>query len=212
MEAGTEGSIGRTYTRGRRQPYLIRKWPGSNWALPLGPYTITQLVVFVGSVYFLISYKEVWAHFGPMNLIIGIGLPLLLTYATRHSRIEGRDPLRAGVALASLLLQPRAGYLGGEAFKARGSTVQRGGTFPVAQLPAVLQPPPPSLPARAPGARPWLADLIGDASQITGPPNGHRSGEGNGAGRPRSDHLIPTTGASHRRGAPGRRRPPEVRR
>ena len=101
METGSPGSIGRTYTKGRRQPYLIRKWPGSNWALPLGPYTITQLVVFVGTVYLLIAYREVWAHFGPMNLVIGVGLPLLLTYATRHTRIEGRDPLRAGVALVS---------------------------------------------------------------------------------------------------------------
>jgi hypothetical protein len=50
MEDGAPVSVGRTYTKGRRQPYLIRKWPGSNWALPLGPYTITQLVVFVGSV------------------------------------------------------------------------------------------------------------------------------------------------------------------
>lgn len=113
MDTGSTGSIGRTYTKGRRQPYLIRKWPGSNWALPLGPYTITQLVVFVGTVYLLIAYREVWAHFGPMNLVIGVGVPLLLTYATRHTRIEGRDPLRAGVALVSLLLQPRAGYLGG---------------------------------------------------------------------------------------------------
>jgi hypothetical protein len=160
MEAGTASSVGRTYTRGRRQPYLIRKWPGSNWALPLGPYTITQLVVFVGSVYLLLNYRDVWARFGPMNLIIGVGLPLLLTYVTRHTRIEGRDPLRAGVALAGLLLQPRAGYLGGDAYRSGGTTVQRGGRFPVAQLPAQLVPPPAPPPAPSPTTRPWLADLV----------------------------------------------------
>lgn len=164
MEAGSPGSVGRTYTKGRRQPYLIRKWPGSNWALPLGPYTITQLVVFVGSVYLLLSYRDLWAHFGPMNLLIGVGLPLLLTYATRHTRIEGRDPLRAGMALAGLMLQPRAGYLGGDAFRARGAIRQRGGRFPVAQLPAELLPAPVH-PAPPPAAtRPWLAELVHDAA------------------------------------------------
>lgn len=209
MEAGTEGTIGRTYTKGRRQPYLIRKWPGSNWALPLGPYTITQLVVFVGSVYLLISYKEIWAHFGPFNLFIGVGLPLLLTYLTRHSRIEGRDPLRAGIALASLLLQPRAGYLGGEPFKTRGAAVQRGGPFPVALLPAELQPPPPSPPTRVPGARPWLADLVNDVGQAAAPRNGH-PGTAVNPSRPDLGQLVPAVG--QRRGAHGRRRPPEVRR
>jgi hypothetical protein len=169
METGSPGSIGRTYTKGRRQPYLIRKWPGSNWALPLGPYTITQLVVFVGTVYLLIAYREMWAHFGPMNLVIGVGLPLLLTYATRHTRIEGRDPLRAGVALVSLFLQPRTGYLGGEAFRSPGTTVQRGGSFPVAQLPPELAahavPVEPPAPVAGPPTRPWLAELLQDVAR-----------------------------------------------
>jgi hypothetical protein len=182
------GSVGRSYTKGRRQPYLIRKWPGSNWALPLGPYTITQLVTFVASVYVLLSYRDVWAHFGPFNLIIGVGIPLGLTYLTRHTRIEGRDPLRAGVALASLLLQPSTGYLRGGPVKTPKPVRQRGGRFPVAALaqpaglpePATLlevpnraEPPrayipPPAAPVPAP-ARPrtgrWLADLIEEAKE-----------------------------------------------
>jgi hypothetical protein len=177
METGGTGTVGRTYTKGRRQPYLIRKWPGSNWALPLGPYTITQLLVFVGSVYLLLSYRDLWAHFGPFNLVIGVGLPLALTYFTRHTRIEGRDPLRAGVALATLMLQPRTGYLGAEPFRAPGPTTRRGGWFPVAQLPAELRvtapappaPEPPALPAPAPRAparlaRPSLAELLQQAA------------------------------------------------
>jgi hypothetical protein len=128
-------TVGRTYTKGRRQPFLIRKWPGSNWALPLGPYTITQLLVFVGSVYLLLSYRELWAHFGGFNLIIGVGVPIALTYATRHTRIEGRDPLRAGVALTTYLLQPRNGYLGGEPYRSPRPVSCRGGQFPVARLP-----------------------------------------------------------------------------
>lgn len=130
-----ETSVGRTYTKGRRQPYLIRKWPGSNWALPLGPYTITQLLVFVGSVYFLLSYRDLWAHFGPLNLVIGVGIPIALTYLTRHTRIEGRDPIRAGIALSSYLLQPKDGYLGGDAYRSPRPVRSNGGPFPVARLP-----------------------------------------------------------------------------
>jgi hypothetical protein len=174
MEAGTPGTVGRSYTKGRRQPYLIRKWPGSNWALPLGPYTITQLLVFVGSVYFLLAYRELWAHFGPFNLIIAVGMPLLLTYATRHTRIEGRDPLRAGIALAALMLQPRTGYLGDNPHRTPRPVRARGGRFPVAQLPPDLVTPPPPPPAPRPpdaqpaSSQPWLADLLQQAANQKG--------------------------------------------
>jgi hypothetical protein len=171
--AGGGATVGRTYTKGRRQPYLIRKWPGSNWALPLGPYTITQLLVFVGSVYLLLSYREVWAQFGPFNLVIGVGLPLALTYVTRYTRIEGRDPLRAGIALASLILQPRAGYLGDDPLRTPRPVRTRGGRFPVAQLPASLQTLPPATPIPAPPAQPqpqpqpFLADLLSQAQKAS---------------------------------------------
>ncbi|HEY8474523.1 MAG TPA: hypothetical protein VIL37_18055 [Natronosporangium sp.] len=186
MEAGSAGTVGRSYTKGRRQPYLIRKWPGSNWALPLGPYTITQLLVFVGSVYFLISYRDLWAHFGPFNIFIGVGLPLLLTYLTRHTRFEGRDPIRAGIALASLMMQSRTGYLGDAPLRPPKPVRVRGGRIPVADLPADLLPPPPvptppAGPPRVPRppraatsprttvpphatARPWLSDLLRQAA------------------------------------------------
>jgi hypothetical protein len=174
MDAGSTGTVGRSYTKGRRQPYLIRKWPGSNWALPLGPYTITQLLVFVGSVYFLLSYRDIWAHFGPFNLIIGVGMPLVLTYVTRHTRIEGRDPLRAGVALAALMLQPRSGYLGDVPHRTPRPVHTRGGRFPVAQLPpglvAYVPPPATTSPVSPPAGdepatnQPWLADLLQQAA------------------------------------------------
>jgi hypothetical protein len=160
MEGGSTGAVGRSYTKGRRQPYLIRKWPGSNWALPLGPYTITQLLVFVGSVYFLLAYRDIWAHFGAFNLIIGVGMPLVLTYVTRHTRIEGRDPLRAGIALAALMIQPRNGYLGDAPHKTHRPVRQHGGRFPVAELPPALIP---KAPPPATDTRPWLGDLLEQA-------------------------------------------------
>ena len=114
-----EPDYGRTYTRGRRQPYLIRKWPNSNWVLPLGPYTITQLLVFVGSVYLLLTYREltvavflagqesitlpavVWSYWFSGNrnvaaavtlILIAVLVPLIITFwwFGRRSQLETR--------------------------------------------------------------------------------------------------------------------------
>ena len=180
MVSPGDREVGRTYTRGRRQPYLIRKWPGSNWVLPLGPYTITQLLVFVGSLYLLLTYRAVWAHFGPGNLLVGAGVPVALTYATRHTRIEGRDPVRTAVAVASQLTRPSGGYLNGAPVRHPRPLRLRGGHFPVAGLPAALAPQAPAPPDRpagpgggaAPGGPPragrWVADLVADAARARG--------------------------------------------
>jgi hypothetical protein len=184
MAVGEGATVGRTYTTGRRQPYLIRKWPGSHWALPMGPYTVTQLVVFVGSVYLLLSFRGVWAHFGAFNLVIGVGVPVALTYATRHTRVEGRDPLRAAAALVSLWWQPRAGFLNGVAVRTGGASGFRSAHLPVAMPPAelVISPEPePEPELERPGrplARQWVSDLVDDAARTAsrgGPgASGHR--------------------------------------
>jgi hypothetical protein len=173
--AAAETAVGRSYTRGRRQPYLVRKWPGSRWTLPLGPYTITQLLLLVTSAYLLVTYYDWWAHFGLFNLPIGVAVPAGLTYAARHSRIEGRDPLRAAVAWAGYLTQPRTGYLGGRPVTAPAPVRQPGGGFTVAELnPALLAAPTPApAPTRtrrrrtttpAPPVGASLADLLATAS------------------------------------------------
>lgn len=143
MGAAGQQSIsrGRTYTAGRRQPYLIRKWPGSAWTIPLGPYTLTQLVVLVGSIVTLVQTRTMWAHFGPINLVIAVGVPIVLTYAARHTRIEGRDPLRAAVAGVGYLLQPRAGYLRGQGWRAPSPVRTGGGAFAVVDLDTLLDGP-----------------------------------------------------------------------
>lgn len=159
-DPATAGLVGRTYTRGRRQPFLIRKWPGSNWVLPLGPYTITQLLVFVASVFLLFSYRHLWAHFGGWNLVIGAGIPVALMYATRHTRVEGRDPLRAALAVGALLLRPRDGYLGGSPIR-RSATVR----LPAVSIPVVACPQPAgdadaSMPPRSQPTAQWVSDLL----------------------------------------------------
>lgn len=170
-------AVGRSYTAGRRQPYLIRKWPGSRWTLPLGPYTLTQLTILVGSIVLLVKTRAVWAHFGSLNLVIGVGLPAVLTYAARRTRIEGRDPVRTLLAAITYLLQPRAGYLRGRVYRLPAPVRLAGRGFVLAELPdpSVLagQPAPAAAAPRArPGApRPrtvGLADLLAAAAENGG--------------------------------------------
>jgi len=168
--------IGRSYTAGRRQPYMIRKWPGSQWALPLGPYTLTQLIVGVGSVLLLIQTRFLWAHFGALNLVIAIGVPVALTYAARRTRIEGRDPARAALGGLTYLLQPRAGYLRGESWRTAAPTVHRQsicvvadhapGMEPVSRPRPEHRPPaPPAPPALPAPTAMTLAQLISAAAE-----------------------------------------------
>jgi hypothetical protein len=166
-EASNPVSVGRSYTRGRRVPYLIRKWPGSNWALPLGPYTVTQLVILVGSVYVLITTAGLWAHLGPGNLLVGVGIPIALTYAARYTRVEGRDPLRAAAAGFRYLLQPRKGYLGGQAWQPVEPVRRRSGMFAVAHLKAPASRP---ADARHPHRPPRgsMAELVAAATKTQG--------------------------------------------
>jgi hypothetical protein len=139
MAAGERHTaVGRSYTAGRRQPYLIRKWPGSRWTLPLGPYTLTQLAILVGTIVTLVKTKAVWAHFGPLNLVIAVGLPAVLTYAARRTRIEGRDPVRTLLAGITYLLQPRAGYLRGQACRLPAPITTTGRGFAVTELPDLV--------------------------------------------------------------------------
>ena len=165
--------VGRSYTRGRRQPYLIRKWPGSNTTLPLGPYTLSQLVILVGTTYLLVTYMDYWTFFGPMNVVIGVGLPIGLTFAARHSRIEGRDPLRAAAAGFTFLTQSRTGYVQGEPWRTPRPMKVHSRRFPVAyELPyvapePVAAPPPPQPPQPPPVSATVLA-LAGRRGVRTG--------------------------------------------
>jgi hypothetical protein len=152
--------VGRSYTKGRKQPYLIRKWPGSRWALPLGPYTLTQLVLCVASIYLMVTYSNWWAHFGGFNIIIGAGVPIVLVFAARHTRIEGRDPLRAAMAALTYLAQPRGGYLAGQGYRPPAAYTQPGRRFAVIDLPTR-----PDVPSHAAQTTPAAALRLSPALQ-----------------------------------------------
>jgi hypothetical protein len=101
----------RTYTRARKHPLVIGKIGG--WALPT-PLSPTQLLVLLGSFGLLLYTRAVWGHLGALaNLLVQGGVPLTLTWAVRHLRIEGRPPLRTAAGLLSLATSPKGGVAHG---------------------------------------------------------------------------------------------------
>lgn len=101
----------RTYTRARKHPLVIGKIGG--WALPT-PLSPTQLFVLLGSFGLLLYTRSVWGHLGALaNLLVQGGVPLALTWAVRHLRIEGRPPLRTASGFLSLATSPKGGVVHG---------------------------------------------------------------------------------------------------
>ncbi len=130
---------GRCYTHARRFPLVIGKLQG--FSLPGGPYTITQVGVFVVAVVILIQARGLWAHFGGVvNLVIGAGLPYGLAWAVRHARIEGRDPLRAALGVLTYYSAPRSGRLHGRAYRTPRPAHMTGRLFVSSSLPVAVQP------------------------------------------------------------------------
>lgn len=101
----------RSYTHARRFPLVIGKVGG--YALPT-PLTPAQVVVLLGSAALLLATRGWWAVLpAPTGLVVVMTLPVLLTCAVRHARIEGRTPARAALGALTYLTRPRRGRRGG---------------------------------------------------------------------------------------------------
>lgn len=97
----------RTYTHARRFPLVIGKIGG--YALPT-PLTPAQVVVLLASTGLLLATRDAWARLGGAgNLLVALLLPLALTWAVRHLRVEHRAPLRFALGCACYALRPRLG-------------------------------------------------------------------------------------------------------
>ncbi|MGW7006148.1 hypothetical protein ACWGCW_25885 [Streptomyces sp. NPDC054933] len=110
--------IGRCYTKARKHPSVIGRFPGGGtlWG---GPYTIPQLLVMTASFGALILTRQLWAHFGLVDILIAIGLPYALGFAVRRVHVDGRNPLAVIASTAVLLGAPRAGRIGGRPVRMR---------------------------------------------------------------------------------------------
>ncbi|MER5740081.1 hypothetical protein ABT117_31045 [Streptomyces sp. NPDC002262] len=112
--------VGRCYTRARRHPLMIGKWPGGRKAIPGGPYTVPQVAVIAVTFAVLMLTRAVWAHFGLVNFAIALGVPYGLSLVVRHVHVDGRNPLLAAMSAGGALAAPSAGRLGGRPVKPVG--------------------------------------------------------------------------------------------
>ncbi|MGW3491613.1 hypothetical protein [Streptomyces sp. NPDC001054] len=98
-----EAFVGRCYTKARRHPSLIARWPGGRGQIWGGPYTIPQAVVLGVMVVLMLLTREVWARFGLGNVVLLALVPYGVSLVVRYVRVDGRDPVSVAVSVAGLL-------------------------------------------------------------------------------------------------------------
>lgn len=108
--------IGHCYTKARKFPLVVGKLPGGG-RLPGGPYSLHQIGVMIGSVVVLQQSAALWAKFGWFNIVIFAGIPYGLALGLKHARIDGRNPLVAGLGWLTYLTAPRHGRLRGRPYR-----------------------------------------------------------------------------------------------
>ncbi|MDQ8707491.1 hypothetical protein RCO28_34230 [Streptomyces sp. LHD-70] len=124
-QAEADVLVGRCYTKARRHPLVIGKLPGGGQLLG-GPYTVPQAIVIAVSFTLLILLRDVWAHFGLLNVLIAPGVAYGLGLVVRHVHVDGRGPLAAAGSLVGLLAAPSDGRIGGRPMKALRSHLAQG--------------------------------------------------------------------------------------
>jgi hypothetical protein len=123
----------RSYTFARRYPLVIGKIAG--WTPWWGPATPAQYVIAIATGLTLLATKGIWAHLGPLNLLVIIGLPFGLAWYVRSARIEHRSPERAMLGFLTLLSVPPMGTRDGRPARDPRPARARGCRVWVAALP-----------------------------------------------------------------------------
>ena len=79
---------------------------------PLSP---AQFVALFGSFLGLLATRRVWGLLlpGMAQALVLIAIPLTLTWAVRHLRMEGRSPVKMLMGIVTLLLSPTRGTVRG---------------------------------------------------------------------------------------------------
>ncbi|MFC9033681.1 hypothetical protein [Streptomyces arboris] len=101
--------VGHCYTKGRKFPLVIVKWPGGRGRIWGGPYTLPQMGVLAVTFGVLMLTRGLWAHFGLVNFVIAIGVPYGLSLLVRHVQVEGRSPLSVAGSAIGLVSTPGGG-------------------------------------------------------------------------------------------------------
>jgi hypothetical protein len=99
----------RNYARAHRHGSVVGQLPGGVM-IPFGPYSLTQVGVFVVALIVLYVARGLWMHLGwlPDGVVL-FGVPYGLALCERFVRPEQRSPLRTVAALAEYATAPRGG-------------------------------------------------------------------------------------------------------
>lgn len=101
-----------SYTHARRFPLVIGKIGGFTLPTPLSP---SQSATLLGSFFLMLGSRRWWGAFlpGMADALFLVLVPGTLTWAVRHLRMEGRNPVKMLLGLLSLLLAPTQGTVRG---------------------------------------------------------------------------------------------------
>ncbi|MGH9214304.1 MAG: TcpE family conjugal transfer membrane protein [Acidimicrobiales bacterium] len=105
-----------TYTHARRHPMVMGQIGG--WTPPF-QLTLTQLAVLV--ITFIVE-TQTWRWWGQMlprlvGIVVALGLPCVLAWVVRRTRLEGRSLVRYAVGWVTLISTPHGGRVGGRAYR-----------------------------------------------------------------------------------------------
>ena len=120
-----------TYTHARRHPMVLGNIGG--WTPPF-QLTLVQVAVLIVTYVVEVQTWSMWGGHLPSGvaLIVGFGLPCLLAWAVRHTRIEGRSLPRLAVGWLQFLARPRGGQVGGRPYRPERARAPLAGSVYVA--------------------------------------------------------------------------------
>lgn len=101
--------VAKWYTRARRFPQLIGKTPDGA-KLPGGPYTFTQVGVFVGVFVVGLKTTHIWGAFGLLgNFAVLFGVAYGACFAAGRVPVGARNPFSVGASVLRAVAAPAGG-------------------------------------------------------------------------------------------------------
>jgi hypothetical protein len=117
--ADDDTNIGRLYTRSRRFPKFIGKLLDGT-KIPLGPYTLTQGVLFGIALVIAVTTKGMWGSGqNLLDLVVAVGVSWGLAWAAGFIPITRRNLLSVLTGVINAYSRPVDGTYRGRGFKAR---------------------------------------------------------------------------------------------
>lgn len=105
-----------TYTHARRHPMVLGNIGG--WTPPF-QLTLVQVAVLMVTYVVEVQTWRYWGHVLPatVNVVVAAGVPCLLAWAVRRTRIEGRSLPRLVLGWLQFAAVPRTGVVSGRPYR-----------------------------------------------------------------------------------------------